>query len=160
MRPPSLEGVMLTSPSCKWYDHDGETLAANASHYMVDKQHPTHPAVLVVVRRHVESPFGIADKEWIDLRGLARTWLSRHEPEGLTFGWNVGAAGGQDVFHAHMHVTCRFAGEGAGRTGLARFYPETSLARSACCIARINPNITIARQLSVAQIASDAGMPI
>lgn len=116
--------MLTNSPSCKWCDHDGGTLAANASHYMVDKPHPTHPAVLVVVRRHVENPFDMAVKEWGDLGemlGLARTWLSRHEPEGFTIGWNVGAAGGQHVLHAHMHVICRFAGEPQAERGLRDF---------------------------------------
>ncbi|XKM38080.1 hypothetical protein A4U53_003220 (plasmid) [Rhizobium ruizarguesonis] len=72
---------MLTNQaSCKWCDHDGETLASNASHYMVDKPHPTHPAVLVVSRRHVESPFEMTPNEWQDLGDMlenARTWLAK-----------------------------------------------------------------------------------
>ncbi|CDN58352.1 Putative Cell-cycle regulation histidine triad HIT protein (plasmid) [Neorhizobium galegae bv. officinalis bv. officinalis str. HAMBI 1141] len=116
---------MLTNPtSCKWYDHDGEPVAANASHYMVDKPHPNHPAVLVVARRHVESPFELKAEEWADLGEMLdqpRTWLAQHEPEDFTIGWNVGVAGGQHVFHAHMHVICRFAGEVPAERGLRDF---------------------------------------
>jgi len=116
---------MLTNQaSCKWCDHDGETLASNASHYMVDKPHQTHPAVLVVSRRHVESPFEMTPNEWQDLGEMlenARTWLAKFEPDGFTVGWNVGAAGGQHVFHAHIHVICRFAGEPHAERGLRDF---------------------------------------
>lgn len=61
--------MLTNSVSCKWCGHDGATLAANAYHYIVDKPHPTHPAVLVVVvvRRHVESPFELTAQEWADL---------------------------------------------------------------------------------------------
>jgi len=34
--------------------------------------------------------------------------------EGFTFRMNAGAAAGQTVFHAHLHVVPRFAGDGGG----------------------------------------------
>lgn len=33
------------------------------------------------------------------------------QPDGYSVGWNVGKVGGQEVFHAHLHVTPRYADE-------------------------------------------------
>ncbi|MBS0251494.1 MAG: HIT domain-containing protein, partial [Proteobacteria bacterium] len=56
---------------------------------------------------------------WADLGELvreAKRLLAAFRPDGFTLGWNVGAAGGQHVFHAHMHIICRYEMEnGAGR---------------------------------------------
>jgi diadenosine tetraphosphate (Ap4A) HIT family hydrolase len=41
----------------------------------------------------------------------AKAYLAPADPDGFTVGWNVGAAGGQHVFHAHLHVIARFTGE-------------------------------------------------
>ena len=42
---------------------------------------------------------------------MARGPDDEAEPDGYTIGWNVGAAGGQEVMHAHLHVVARFADE-------------------------------------------------
>jgi diadenosine tetraphosphate (Ap4A) HIT family hydrolase len=35
----------------------------------------------------------------------------RLAPDGYNIGWNCGRVGGQDLFHAHMHVIPRFRQE-------------------------------------------------
>ena len=51
---------------------------------------------------------------------VARAVTATFEPDGLTVQHNVGEAGGQDVFHAHVHIYTRYAGDGLHRT-----YPQS-----------------------------------
>ena len=48
-------------------------------------------------------------KAWMD-----ETW----HPDGYNVGWNCGAAAGQEVFHAHMHVIPRFRQEPLAGSGI------------------------------------------
>lgn len=78
-------------------------------------------AVMIVLKRHAETPFEIAAAEWSNLAApleFAKQRLAPHRPSGFTVGWNVGAVAGQHVPHAHLHVICRFNGDGAEGQGL------------------------------------------
>lgn len=93
--------------------------ANNRSHFLVAKTSPPNPAAMVVPFRHVVTPFEFTAEEWADLGELvreAKRLLAAFRPDGFTLGWNVGAAGGQHVFHAHMHIICRYETDvGVGR---------------------------------------------
>ncbi len=70
---------------------------------------------LVVPRRHVASVFELDMKElaivW-ELVATARAGLlASVSPDGFTVGVNDGAAAGQTVEHAHVHVIPRFEGD-------------------------------------------------
>jgi diadenosine tetraphosphate (Ap4A) HIT family hydrolase len=116
---------MLTkTTACKWCTSEEVPLARNRSHALIDKANATHPGMLIVTLRHVENPFEMTADEWSDLGEMliaARSHLAQHEPTGFTIGWNVGEAGGQHVFHAHMHVICRFDHEQQTGRGLRDF---------------------------------------
>ncbi|NNH41851.1 HIT family protein [Rhizobium laguerreae] len=79
-----------------------------------------NPFAMVIPFRHVETPFEFNSAEWADLGEMlteAKRQLDSFQPDGFTIGWNVGATGGQHIFHAHMHVVCRsekdpWAGQG------------------------------------------------
>ena len=43
---------------------------------------------------------------------------ARWRPDGYNVGWNCGAAGGQTVMHAHLHVIPRFAREPLAGQGI------------------------------------------
>lgn len=57
-------------------------------------------------------------------------------PDGLTIRHNIGAAGGQDVFHAHFHVQARYTGDGLHRaySSAPRHPPRAELDRLAATI--------------------------
>ena len=71
--------------------------------------------MLVVPRRHVRSLWDLSPNEQHDIWGLVsevRALLaSRHSPDGFNVGVNDGAAAGQTVDHAHLHVIPRYAGD-------------------------------------------------
>jgi len=70
----------------------------------INPQAPTH--VLIIPRRHVESLKELNDSQMMgDLVSLAQVVAAQ---EGLDNGWrvvaNVGADGGQTVYHLHLHL--------------------------------------------------------
>lgn len=83
-----------------------------------------NPSAVIIPLRHVETPFAFSSEEWSDLGELlseAKHRLDQFQPEGFTIGWNVGATGGQHIFHAHMHVVCRFAKDAKAGQGIRDF---------------------------------------
>jgi len=80
---------------------------------------PVSPAhALLIPRRHVATWFDATPEEQSELTAtiaIARDAILRRlhpqVPDGFTIGINVGAAGGQTVFHLHVHVIPRFRGD-------------------------------------------------
>jgi diadenosine tetraphosphate (Ap4A) HIT family hydrolase len=70
---------------------------------------------LVVPRRHLADVFALEPfelQELLQLVVLVKTRLAAaHHPDGFNVGVNVGAAAGQTVDHAHVHVIPRYAGD-------------------------------------------------
>ena len=84
---------------------------------------------LLVPRRHIATWFDATTDErraLIDAIEAARTAiLQRHNPDGFNIGINVGAAAGQTVFHLHIHVIPRYAGDVPDpRGGVRHVIPE------------------------------------
>ena len=96
-------------------------ILSNERFYMLGSIDPMAPvAGMLIPKRHSETPFEFTAEEWVslgDILGMAKAHFAGHEPDGFTLGWNIGAVGGQHVFHAHLHVIPRFKGapnEGVG----------------------------------------------
>jgi diadenosine tetraphosphate (Ap4A) HIT family hydrolase len=92
-----------------------EPIARLSNFYLLGSIEPDRPAQSIVVPfRHIVTPFELSPSEWGEL-GLAldtaRTFLDQFHPSGWTIGWNTGSVAGQEIFHAHLHVIGRFAGE-------------------------------------------------
>lgn len=91
-------------------------------------------AGIVVPRAHRESPFELDVDEWVSTRALlveARAVIDeRLRPDGWTIGWNVGAVGGQEVAHAHLHVIPRFGDEPDAGRGLRWWLKQPDNARA------------------------------
>jgi diadenosine tetraphosphate (Ap4A) HIT family hydrolase len=90
--------------------HAGELVLGLWDGYPVSPGH-----ALLVPRRHVETWFDATAAERNELTGAVEAAraaiLRRHRPDGFNIGVNVGAAGGQTVFHLHVHVIPRYAGD-------------------------------------------------
>ncbi len=85
--------------------------------------------LLIIPHRHVSSYFDLTDHEMLGLSRLAkraRGWLEKdYEPDGYNLGVNVDAAGGQTIFHVHLHLIPRYAGDVEDpRGGLRNLKPQ------------------------------------
>lgn len=120
---------------CNKLDRDiiveNELARAFYDHFPVNEGH-----VLIVSKRHVESFFD-ADPQEIDaINKIAfevKNYLDRkYNPDGYNIGVNIGLAAGQTIFHLHVHVIPRYAGDvDDPRGGVRRvkksmvpYYPE------------------------------------
>ena len=77
---------------------------------------------MIVPRVHRETVFDLTPDEWAETLALlqrARALLDEQfRPDGYNVGWNSGAVGGQEVFHAHLHVIPRFQDEPLAGKGI------------------------------------------
>jgi diadenosine tetraphosphate (Ap4A) HIT family hydrolase len=80
---------------------------------------------LVIPRRHVRDYFGLTPQELMacnNLISLARDALLVDDPsvKGFNIGVNAGAVAGQTIFHCHIHLIPRRAGDVADPRGGVR----------------------------------------
>jgi diadenosine tetraphosphate (Ap4A) HIT family hydrolase len=70
---------------------------------------------LVIPRRHVATIWELRDDEYADIFDLVRQVKDlvqeQFDPKGINVGVNCGEAAGQTVFHAHIHIIPRYAGD-------------------------------------------------
>lgn len=80
---------------------------------------------IIIPKKHRETVFDLTIEEWqatYDLLIEVKEYLDkRYHPEGYNVGWNVGSTGGQEIFHAHLHVIPRFQDEPLAGKGI-RFW--------------------------------------
>lgn len=93
-----------------------EWVAHNALVFAIRDAHPASPGhTLVVPRRAIVSWFDATPEEVAAMTGLVVAVKQQldesHAPDGYNVGCNDGAAAGQTVFHAHLHVIPRFDGD-------------------------------------------------
>lgn len=102
--------------ACIFCAPDREILAESALSLAFADAYPVSPGhALVVPRRHVVTIFELNDEEYADCFLLARRvqelLAARLQPDGFNMGVNCSEAGGQSVWHAHIHVIPRFSGD-------------------------------------------------
>jgi diadenosine tetraphosphate (Ap4A) HIT family hydrolase len=70
---------------------------------------------LIIPKRHVETYFDATQEERNAISLLLAEVKERLDeefnPDGYNIGVNVGAAGGQTIFHLHVHLIPRYAGD-------------------------------------------------
>jgi superfamily II DNA or RNA helicase/diadenosine tetraphosphate (Ap4A) HIT family hydrolase/HKD family nuclease len=109
--------LTLTDPGCPFCDppadqlfHRGDRVVGLWDRFPVSRGH-----ALLIPRRHVSSWFSASDAERIELMAAvdhARAAIERiAQPDGYNLGVNIGEAGGQTVFHLHLHVIPRYHGD-------------------------------------------------
>ena len=80
-----------------------------------------HSGVIVPVA-HRETVFDLTEAEVAATFRLLRkvkAWMdAEFSPDGYNVGWNCGSVGGQEVFHAHLHVIPRFRQEPLAGQGI------------------------------------------
>ncbi len=77
---------------------------------------------LIIPRSHRETIFDLTKQEWEAtynlLSDVKKLLDQQYQPDGYNIGWNVGKIGGQEIFHAHLHVIPRFKDEPYARRGI------------------------------------------
>ncbi|MBA2609508.1 MAG: HIT domain-containing protein [Actinobacteria bacterium] len=88
---------------------------------------------LVVPRAHRESPLDMTNEEILATFDLLRSLVTmvelREPPQGWNIGWNIRAAGGQTVPHAHCHLLPRYEDEPYAGRGIRWLYKQPENAR-------------------------------
>lgn len=89
---------------------------------------------VIVPKEHRETVFDLTKDEWnatFELLLEVKMYLdSKYKPQGYNIGWNVGNVGGQEIFHAHLHVIPRFKDEPMSGKGIRYWLKQPQNRRS------------------------------
>jgi histidine triad (HIT) family protein len=118
--------MSTTNPTCQFClgssTVGGEILYESELWYYVTTTDPVLcDGGMLITKRHIERPFDISPLEWAELLPAIQTVkkiIDTKSPDGYNIGWNIGEAGGQHVFHAHLHFFARYADEPLAGKGL------------------------------------------
>lgn len=104
-----VSSVFLSLPPSVW-------VASNELAFAIRDRDPvTDGHTLVIPKRLVVDFFGATDAERLALFALVdevkRALDTSLRPDGYNVGFNAGSAAGQTVFHLHLHVIPRYAGD-------------------------------------------------
>ena len=108
----------MSDPTCIFCRrNDLVIVAENALAFAIRDKFPVQPLhTLLITKRHVSDIFAstTAEREALhELAGSCRQQIEAMDQEvaGFNFGSNVGLVAGQKVFHAHVHLIPRRAGD-------------------------------------------------
>lgn len=77
---------------------------------------------IIIPKAHKATVFDLSYEEWEatkQLVDIVKSYLdSKYRPDGYNVGWNVGKTGGQEVFHAHLHIIPRYSDEPLAGKGI------------------------------------------
>lgn len=95
---------------------NSEWIASNDLAFAIRDSYPVSPGHSLVIPRRVVATWDEttpAERSALtDLMSLVKDQLRTElNPDGFNIGFNEGAAGGQTVFHLHIHVIPRFTGD-------------------------------------------------
>ncbi|WHX39914.1 HIT family protein [Mesobacillus sp. AQ2] len=115
-----------TCPYCNIHaDEEQNVVFENETCYFIQKeseQQILQGSGLIIPKQHKQNVFELSDQEWMDSRELLAAAKERldtkYSPDGYSVGWNTGRAGGQSIFHAHLHVIPRFKDEPLAGRGI------------------------------------------
>lgn len=89
---------------------------------------------IIVPKNHRETVFDLSEDEWIatfELLQEVKIYLDKnYNPQGYNVGWNVGSVGGQEIFHAHLHVIPRYEDEPLTGKGIRHWIKQPQNKRS------------------------------
>ena len=117
---------MTPSPCPFCHPHPDSVFHADDQVLGLGDSFPASPGhALLVPRRHIPDWFSAdAELQTVLTRAIetAKKEIEKtHRPDGYNIGLNVGAAAGQTVFHLHVHVIPRYAGDVADPRGGIRY---------------------------------------
>ena len=115
---------MAECPFCQRI-RSGEVFSQSGASVAVLDRYPVNEGhALLIPRRHVADFFELNQTEQNDLlcllNDVRRMLVDLHHPAGFNVGINVGAASGQTIQHAHVHLIPRYEGDVADPRGGVR----------------------------------------
>jgi diadenosine tetraphosphate (Ap4A) HIT family hydrolase len=126
----------MSCPFC-FPEKDREQRIVLSNKYCFFVQKPQEVLIgsgLIVPKMHRETAFELTPEEWkatFDLLKQVKELLDKeYAPQGYNLGWNCGHAGGQEIFHAHLHVIPRFVDEPLAGKGIRYWLKQTTNQRS------------------------------
>jgi diadenosine tetraphosphate (Ap4A) HIT family hydrolase len=82
------------------------------SYFIYDKFPQSAGHALIIPKRHIETVFEMTDKEWASAARMIDTAKKeiekKYAPKGYNIVANCGAAAGQQIMHAHIHLIPRY----------------------------------------------------
>jgi histidine triad (HIT) family protein len=101
----------MDCPYCLIRDPEQEVVfESDLVRFLQDRRHQgalKHSGVIIPIK-HRETVFDLSDGEiaaTFQLLSRVKAWMDREFlPDGYNIGWNCGRVGGQELFHAHLHV--------------------------------------------------------
>jgi diadenosine tetraphosphate (Ap4A) HIT family hydrolase len=106
-------------------ENDLEQKIILSNQYCMFLQRPQEVLIgsgVIVHKEHKENVFDLSENEWnatFELLQEVKVYLdSKYKPQGYNIGWNVGNVGGQEIFHAHLHVIPRYEDEPMSGKGI------------------------------------------
>lgn len=114
---------------CNHLANPTEIVLANKFCVFLQREEPVLiGAGLIIPRIHRETVFDLTPEEWNATRDMIHTVKKlldeTYQPDGYTMGWNCGEAGGQHVFHAHLHIIPRHKDEPHAGKGLRHWLKQ------------------------------------
>ncbi|MBN3037709.1 MAG: HIT family protein [Candidatus Diapherotrites archaeon] len=111
--------------ACPFCDLDEEVVLENDLAFAVRDINPvTRGHMLVIPKRHVTDFFELSGDEVRGIYSLlveAKQLIDReYAPAGFNVGVNNGRAAGQGIFHVHVHLIPRYAGDSWKREGVRK----------------------------------------
>lgn len=91
-------------------------LSSNLAYVIADSSPVTKLHSLIIPNRHFESFFDVTDEELLEINRLIKQRkeaILSQDPtvKGFNIGINVGKVAGQSIFHLHVHLIPRRAGD-------------------------------------------------
>jgi diadenosine tetraphosphate (Ap4A) HIT family hydrolase len=118
-------------------ENDLEQKIVLSNQYCIFLQKPQEVLIgsgVIVPKEHRQTVFDLSEDEWnatFELLQEVKVYLdSKYKPQGYNIGWNVGNIGGQEIFHAHLHVIPRYEDEPMSGKGIRYWLKQPQNKRS------------------------------
>jgi diadenosine tetraphosphate (Ap4A) HIT family hydrolase len=120
----------MNCPLCNPESDKNQTIVLSNEHclFVQKPQEVLIGSGLIVPKKHKETVFDLSEEEWqatYELLHEAKKLLDdQFSPDGYNIGWNCGSTGGQEIFHAHLHVIPRFKDEPLAGKGIRHWIKQ------------------------------------
>lgn len=107
-----------------------QTIVFEGEHslFLMLSDNPITGSGVIVPKKHRETVFDLTEAEWLDTQRVlhqAKEYLDQqYSPQGYNVGWNSGSVAGQHIFHAHLHIIPRYAGEALAGKGIRYMFKK------------------------------------